>query len=232
MDKKKTLILSILGVIVLVIAVVGISYAMYAFTGTGSKENLITTGSVSVDVPSETNTITLDSNYSATDAIGTSSDETLEFSVKSNLEGTATINYNVGFDVTESTVVGGLKAKDVKFNLKKGDNYILGTATTGVTLASRYAEAGSILDAGSQPVIAHYLVDSGTLAGNQTFNYVVKAWISEDYNLPTTGTGTCGGSPVVPTTEANCDAIYGIWNDGTSTCVLADATACNSAGGT
>lgn len=233
MDKKKTLILSILGVVVLVIAVVGISYAMYTFTGTGSKENLITTGSVSVDVPSETNTITLDSSYSANDATGTGSNETLEFSVVSNLEGDAPINYEVGFDVVESAVVGGLKAKDVKFNLRKGtDTYLLETtATTGITLASRYASAGTIEDTGGNVVINHYLVDSGTLTGNQTFNYVVKAWISEDYNLPTTGTGSCTGG-TVPTTETACDAIYGIWNDTTGTCALADAPACNSAGGT
>lgn len=231
MDKKKTLILSILGVIVLVIAVVGISYAMYTFTGTGSKENLITTGSVSVDVPSETSTITLDSSYSATDAAGVGNGETLEFSVKSNLKGDAPIKYEVGFDVVESNVPGGLKAKDVNFNLKKGtDTYLLGTATTGVTLASRYANAGTIKDNGGATVISNYLVDSGTLTGEQTFNYVVKAWINEDYNLPTTGSGTCGGTPTVPTTEENCKAIYGIWNG--SACALADATACNAAGGT
>ena len=41
-NNKKTLILSIVGILVLVIAVVGVSFAMYSFTGTGTKENVIT----------------------------------------------------------------------------------------------------------------------------------------------------------------------------------------------
>ena len=47
-NNKKTLILSIVGILVLVIAVVGVSFAMYSFTGTGTKENVITTGTVSM----------------------------------------------------------------------------------------------------------------------------------------------------------------------------------------
>ena len=49
MNNKKTLILSIVGVLVLVIVVVGISYAMFSFVGDGTKENVITTGSISVN---------------------------------------------------------------------------------------------------------------------------------------------------------------------------------------
>ena len=41
MENKKTLILSIIGILVLVIAVVGVSFAMYSFTGTGSKTHLM-----------------------------------------------------------------------------------------------------------------------------------------------------------------------------------------------
>ena len=47
-NNKKTLILSIIGILVLVIAVVGVSFAMYSFSGTGTKQNVITTGTVSM----------------------------------------------------------------------------------------------------------------------------------------------------------------------------------------
>ena len=50
MENNKTMILSILGVLVLVIAVVGVSFAMYSFSAQGTKENVITTGSVSLSI--------------------------------------------------------------------------------------------------------------------------------------------------------------------------------------
>ncbi len=48
-NNKKALILSILGVLVLIIAVVGVSYAMYTFSASGTKENVISTGIVVIN---------------------------------------------------------------------------------------------------------------------------------------------------------------------------------------
>ena len=45
-NNKKTLILSIIGILVLVIAVVGVSFAMFTFSGTGTKENVLKTGTI------------------------------------------------------------------------------------------------------------------------------------------------------------------------------------------
>ena len=47
-ENKKTLLFSVLGVILLLVVVIGVSYAMYTFSANGSKENVISTGTVSV----------------------------------------------------------------------------------------------------------------------------------------------------------------------------------------
>ena len=58
-ENKKTLLFSILGVILLLVVVIGVSYAMYTFSANGTKENVISTGTVSITY-SESSTITLD----------------------------------------------------------------------------------------------------------------------------------------------------------------------------
>ena len=57
-ENKKTLLFSVLGVILLLVVVIGVSYAMYTFSAQGSKVNQITTGTISVSYE-ETSKITL-----------------------------------------------------------------------------------------------------------------------------------------------------------------------------
>lgn len=182
MDKKKTLILSILGVIVLVIAVVGISYAMYTFTGTGTKENVITTGKISVSY-GETNTITLTETYSATDAYGSQTSETLDFSVVSQMDGETAVAYDVQLLVDEDEATGGLKDDHVDISIKKNADYLHNTgASVGLPLSTWAETNGTIITSGG------YVVANGNFAGDGTDTYQIKAWVNDTYELPTTDT--------------------------------------------
>ncbi len=190
MDKKKTLILSILGILVLVVAVVGISYAMYTFTGTGSKENVITTGTINVGY-TETDHITLTNVYSATDAYATNSTnnaETLEFTVNSTINGTVAatgIAYDVQLLVTEDSATGGLKDDHININMTKDGviPYEIGTATTGVALSTLAGTNGTVITSGG------YVVDSDVFTTSGSHSYVIKAWVNDTYDLPTTVNG-------------------------------------------
>ena len=51
MKKNRVFLLSVLSIFALITVVVGVSYAMYIFIGTGTKENTISTGSLSVSYP-------------------------------------------------------------------------------------------------------------------------------------------------------------------------------------
>lgn len=196
-NNKKTLVLSIVGVLVLVLVVVGVSYAMYTFTGTGTKENVITTGSISVELdPTESpvtgvtidkQTITLNNQYSMTDAEGLNNSEVLRFYVAATLSGSTTINYEVGMAKEAST----LEDNEVKMQLIKkigtGDaSYLKGTATTGVLVSSFANTAGSLADS----PINSYLLDSGSFSASGIVTYEMKVWVDENYDLPTTDTST------------------------------------------
>lgn len=186
MENKKTLVLTIVGVLVLVLAVVGVSFAMYTFTGTGSRDNVIKTGTVTIDYKpgtdgaGQTNTaIALTNQYPISDAKGSQLAEgaaQLDFAVAASMSGTMTINYELA--LTEITEGATLKADDIKFNVRKGaDQYLVGTsATTGITVASRAANAGALVDS--------YLLDNGTFTQTGSVSYSIRAWVSEDYTLP------------------------------------------------
>ncbi len=209
-SNKKTLVLSVIGVLVLVLVVVGVSYAMYTFTGTGTKENVITTGSISVTIDPnqgseidgvtvDKQTITLTNQYPMTDAKGTESSELLRFYVSATLSGSTTINYEVGMDKQAST----LEDSEVKVNLSKKvgtgtASYLKGSANTGVLVSSFAANAGTL----ANTTVTSYLLDKGTFTASGIVTYEMKMWVDENYDLPTTDT-SAGNTHSNQTTSEN-----------------------------
>lgn len=190
-ENKKTLLFSILGVILLLVVVIGVSYAMYTFSANGTKQNVISTGTVSITY-SESSTITLNNAYPSTDATGsTVTGHDLVFTVNAAITGSSTISYEVG--LANMTHNGNLTEDYVKFNLKKGETYLIGTATTGVTIGSVKTNASTL--------ITQYRLDGGTLStADNSVTYTLRAWISQEYNL-TQGANTTEG-----TTQTNTSA--------------------------
>lgn len=201
-DNKKTLVLSIIGILVLVIAVVGVSFAMFSFSGTGTKQNVITTGTVSLDFSTveggtTTNVINVDNQYPMDDTNGVSladiTKSKADFSVKANYQADMTINYEVGIvdinktgDITEGAVT--IPEENVKVILinsageavvgtKVGENY------TGATVASLASESGT------KNLITNYYLAGGSFnKGDNLDKYSIYAYLDKDYQLPVDAT--------------------------------------------
>lgn len=210
MDNKKTLMLSVIGVLVLIVVVVGVSYAMYSFTGTGTKENVITTGSISVAVDPTDNPaaqdqtqIKLTNQYAMTDGKGSAitpvegESALLKFYVAATLNGNTTINYEIGITknaCTETTdggvTYGCLQDSEVNFNLKKGTGYVKGGDGTGVAFSTIAEAAGNLGKADNGLRIANYLLDADSFTASGLKTYELRAWVNDTYVLPTKDTST------------------------------------------
>ena len=178
MENKNTLIFSIVGVVVLIILVVGISFAMYSFAGTGTRENVIETGSVSLDC--DFTTLTLTNQYPSTDAVGsalTGENTSATCTMAAEMNGTMTINYELALvDIVPGNT---LTSEHIKFNFTKNSEYKYGSANTGITVASHAVDGnkGTLITDG-------YVLDSGSFTTTGTNSYVLKAWVADTYNLP------------------------------------------------
>src|SRR5574344_2816207 len=177
MENKKTKILTIVGVLVMIVMVTGISFALYTFTGTGSKENVITTGQISVSYE-ESSVIELTNQYPMSDELGIGNTESvMNFTVSGTIRGNANINYAIGLDsIVEGTT---LTQEFVKVYLLKGDT-VVSTFTNG---------EGKTIESLEEYHIANHMnshamyTDTFTTSGSQA--YTIKAWVSDDYKLPT-----------------------------------------------
>lgn len=221
MKDKKSNYISLGIVLVLVMLVVGVTYAMFSFSAAGVRENLIQSGNVAIDFKN-VNTITLNDVYPLKDSVGALGTDpnsaVMSFDVVSTINGKMTVNYDLSLvDFTEgSTFTKG----DVKINLKKlvgsTTSWVLGSSSTGVTIDSLSTKAGTYASLGNGGIgtgVTSFAIDSGSFSSSGTVKYTLVAWINESYQPTSTKGSSKGCSESAYTTEATCVANGGIWGD-------------------
>ena len=176
--KKQNIIMGI-GFVFLIFMVIGVSYAAYKFSAAGTKENVISTGTISMSY-SQNSFIDLKHTYPKTDtyAIATKEDKSsMEFSVSMETSGTKQINYALAItNIEEGTT---LKSDKVKIYLEKEgkvvNNFETNKGKTIDSFKNRYIEG----------LIDSYAIYQDILTpSNKTHHYTLTAWIDESYILP------------------------------------------------
>ena len=180
MNNKKQLLLSIGLVLVLVLMIVGISYAAFQFTGLGKKENTITTGAITMKYEESTNTISMNNALPTTDATGKvrlTAGEYFDFTLSGTIKGSENINWEIAAeDVT--TASRKIDGKYIKLYLTSLDDTgnekevmepkVYTTESTENTYTGRPANVMSLA--------------KGTTSTSFSTRYRLRMYIDESYN--------------------------------------------------
>ena len=187
MNNKKQLIVSIGLVLILVLMIVGISYAAFKFIGLGQKPNTITTGAITMEYTESTNKISMTGALPTTDATGKvrlTEGEYFDFTIKSNIQGNANINW----EIAAEDVTTGTKKMDGKYiklyltSLDENNNEkevmapkVYTTESTENTYTGRPANMMSLA--------------KGTMSASETTKYRLRMYVDESYNPQGDGGG-------------------------------------------
>ena len=179
-NSSKQILLSVLGVAILVVAVVGISFAAFSFTKEGKVENVITTGTITMSYTEPTNGINLTNALPISDTAGkalSGDNNTFDFTVGASVSGTTEINYVItaikGDDctITDSGVKVYLTDQD--------DSQILApTKVSALTKTAASNNAGAPAD--------QFILKTGTYSATSTDSYRLRMWVADDYTAPAT----------------------------------------------
>ena len=188
MDKKKQLLLSIGLVLILVLMIVGISYAAFKFVGLGQKENTITTGAITMEYEESTNTISMTGALPTTDATGKvrlTKGEYFDFTIKSSIQGNANINWEIAAEDITPSSAKKMAGKNIKLYLTKLDS---AGAETQVMAPKVYNASTSANTKTGRPSGVMSLA-TGTMSTSETTNYRLRMYVDEDYNPQGDGGG-------------------------------------------
>ena len=187
MDKKKQLLLSIGLVLILVLMIVGISYAAFKFTGLGQRENTITTGAIMMEYEESTNTISMTGALPTTDATGKvrlTKGEYFDFTIKSNIQGNANINWEIAAEDITPSSAKKMDGKNIKLYLTK----LTGDKEEEVMAPKVYRASTSANTKTGRPSGVMSLA-TGTMSTSETTNYRLRMYVDEDYNPQGDGGG-------------------------------------------
>ena len=188
MDKKKQLLLSIGLVLVLVLMIVGISYAAFKFVGEGKKPNTITTGAITMEYTESTNKISMTGALPTTDTTGKvrlTKGEYFDFTIKSSIKGNANINWEIAAEDITPSSAKKMAGKNIKLYLTKLDS---AGAETQVMAPKVYNASTSANTKTGRPSGVMSLA-TGTMSTSETTNYRLRMYVDEDYNPQGDGGG-------------------------------------------
>ena len=188
MDKKKQLLLSIGLVSILVLMIVGISYAAFKFVGLGNKPNTITTGAITMEYTESTNKISMTGALPTTDATGKvrlTEGEYFDFTIKSSIKGNANINWEIAAEDITPSSAKKMAGKNIKLYLTKLDST---GAETQVMVPKVYNASTSANTKTGRPSGVMSLA-TGTMSTSETTNYRLRMYVDEDYNPQGDGGG-------------------------------------------
>ena len=188
MDKKKQLLLSIGLVLILVLMIVGISYAAFKFTGLGNKPNTITTGAITMEYEESTNTISMTGALPTTDATGKvrlTAGEYFDFTIKSNIQGNANINWEIAAEDITASSAKKMDGKNIKLYLTKLDS----TGAETQVMAPKVYNASTSANTKTGRPSGVMSLATGTMSASETTNYRLRMYVDEDYNPQGDGGG-------------------------------------------
>ena len=180
MNNKRQLLLSIGLVLILVLMIVGISYAAFKFVGLGTKPNTITTGAITMKYEESTNTISMNNALPTTDATGKvrlTAGEYFDFTLSGTIKGSENINWEIAAeDITASSKkIDGKYIKLYLTSLDENNNEtevmapkVYTTESTENTYTGRPANMMSLA--------------KGTTSTSFSTKYRLRMYVDESYN--------------------------------------------------
>ena len=186
MEKTKKEIVIIGLILLMVIALIGVSYAAFRFTGEGTKVNSITTGSITMSYTESSNTISLNGALPTTDSTGKTrltEGEYFDFTVSSNISGDVNINYEISAkDVTTSD--RKIDGSNIKLYLTR----LTDSGEEELMKPETYNEETSANNFTGRPT-GEMSLYTGSMSSSESNNYRLRMWVDEDYNPQGDGGG-------------------------------------------
>ena len=179
-NNSKQVLLSVLGVAILVVAVVGVSFAAFSYSKTGEQVNTITTGTITMNYVDVTNGINLVDALPITDESGkklSNENEYFDFTVSATINGTATINYAVtAIKEADSTIPDtGVKVYLTDMD-GDADTQILAPTKVSALQKTSGDESGAPDD--------QYKLTSNSFSTTSSHSYRLRMWVADDYTAP------------------------------------------------
>lgn len=175
-NSSKQVLLSVLGIAVLVVAVVGVSFAFFTYSKTGEKNNTLTTGNIFFNF-TEGNAITLTNEFPRTDTSGEALTESQNGALTFHVVGYD--SSEKGIEYTVYALQGDADATKTRF---KDSEIKLNLKAPATVVENKFATSNVVGIDGSLAngvILAKGKITAKSSATQQDDEYTLRMWISD-----------------------------------------------------
>ncbi len=183
-NNSKKIVLLIIAVGILIVAVVGVTFAFFTYSKIGTKDNKIETGTISFVYLEGASGLTLTNMFPMTDAVGEIQASKYTFSVSGQRTGSGIINYTV--KANAGSVISGKTA--------------ISNGLVHMKLTGSGTGAGSFSTAAVPTFPATIATGSINSTSEITHTYDLRMWISDAVVISDTDT-SIEGKTIFTTTD-------------------------------
>ena len=170
--ESRELLLSVFGVALVIIAIVGVTYAMFTYTSSGKQENVIKTGAITMSyVESDKNVISIDNALPTPDEVGIIQKEYFDFTLSSSISGVATVSYEIW--AKSISVENALEENKIRVYLEAEDSSEYISILEPTTFDENSEEKGMLL-------YSDTFVNSSNDTKKFVKNYRFRMWVDEN----------------------------------------------------
>ena len=180
-NNSKHVLLSVLGVAILIVVVVGVSFAAFSYSKTGEKVNTITTGTITMSYSEATNGINLTDALPISDTQGkalTGTNNVFDFTVSATIQGSGETTINYAITATKESD-SSLADSAIKVYLTNMDSDA-DTQILAPTKVSELEVTGSS-EISSAPS-GQYKLTEGTFTATTDHKYRLRMWVADDFS--------------------------------------------------
>ena len=182
MKEKKKILLSILGILLLVLATIGVTFAVFTYTKLGTTENTVTTGTLKFLYTENTgvgNGINIENAFPVSDEVGkgyNTDKYVFDFSVEATNSGVEEIPYEVTLRKKSTSTLPESNIKVYLTDMTEGSD----TAIIEPTLYSNLPQTN--IDVGDE--LERTIYNGTVLGGELTYkkDFRLRMWIDEKSN--------------------------------------------------
>ena len=180
-DDSKQVLLSVFGVALLIVAIGGISYAIYVFSAKSRVDNTVRSGGITFEYLEGDSVIDINDALPVSDEVGVKQTKSFDFQVSSAIRGNTTVFYEVR--AKSLTVDNKIDNQYVKIYLEKKDVGDFSTVLSPTTFRENPNTSLTNISVDTNTMLLY----SGKFSGKKatTTNYSdefrLKMWLSDKY---------------------------------------------------
>lgn len=180
-DDSKQVLLSVFGVALLIVAIVGISYAIFVFSAKSRVDNTVRSGGITFEYLEGDSVIDINDALPVSDEVGAKQTKSFDFQVSSAIRGNTTVFYEVR--AKSLTVDNKIDNQYVKIYLEKKDGDDFFTVLSPTTFKENPNTSLTNISVDTNTMLLY----SGRFSGKKatTTNYSdefrLKMWLSDKY---------------------------------------------------